>query len=164
MPKKRKVQKSLLANSLLLPQHRHHCHLYHLEEALLSHLPLGDLSSPKAAGEPRSLKKRSGHVILGPPWKGMILKTDSRPSSLERRIVALASCASRTPLRTSQPVSSSQPPTSSLGRLCRGTRCWPLCTNRTSHHHLRPADAQAPKKDGLLSPACLQLKSRKQNK
>ena len=68
---------SLSANSPLLPQH----HLCHLEEALLSHLHLGDLSSPKAAGELRSPKKRLGHRILGPPCKGMTLRPDSLPSS-----------------------------------------------------------------------------------
>ena len=104
--KKRKSTKnSLSINSLLLPQHLHH----HLEEALLSHLPLSDPSSPKVAGEQRSLKKHSGHPISGPPYKGMILKPDSRPSSLEKRTIALTFCTSRAPLHKPRSASSSRP-------------------------------------------------------
>ena len=64
VPRKEKSTKSLTASSLLLPQHCR-CRHHHLEEALLSHLPMGDPSSPKEAGELRSPEKRSERPISG---------------------------------------------------------------------------------------------------
>ena len=48
--KRKKYKDSPLANSLLPPQHHHR----HLEDAIPSRPPLGDLSSPKEVGEPHS--------------------------------------------------------------------------------------------------------------
>ena len=122
---KKEKSTSLTANSLLPPQHRHRHH-HRPEEAPLSHLPLSNPSSLKEAGEQRSPKKCSGHQISRPPYKGMIPKPDSLPSSLGRRIVAQASSASRSPRRRPRTTSGPLPPRTTPGYLGPCTTClWP---------------------------------------
>ena len=130
---KKKYKNSLSTNSLLLPQHRH-CRRLRLEEALVSHLHLGDPSSPKGVGELRSPEKRSERPISGPPCKGMIPRSDSLPSSLGRRTIARAFCASRAPLHKPRPASSSRPPKLSLGHLGPGKENPRPRTSYTTRH------------------------------
>ena len=63
--KREKVQSSPQANSLLPPQHHRRRHRRLMEDAIPSHPPLGDLSSPKEVGELHSPEKRSGRPISG---------------------------------------------------------------------------------------------------
>ena len=123
----------------------------------MSHLPLNVLSSPKAAGEQCSLKKRSRYLISGPPCKGMILKLDSRPSSLEKGTTAPTFCALHAPLHMLQSVSSSRllvsssrPLASSLGCLCPCTGRLQPYTDCTTRHHPTPEDVRAPLKVGSV--------------
>ena len=122
VPKKGKVQDSPQANSLLPPQHRHR---RLVEDAILSRLPHGDLSSPEEVGEPRSPKKHSGCLISGPPCKGMILKPDSLPSSSGRRTVAPASSSWRAPQHRHRTFVKLRPPRFALGSPGLYTACPP---------------------------------------
>ena len=141
--KKGKVQGSPLANSLLPPQH-HHRHHRHLEDAIPNRPPLGDLSSPEEVGELRSLKKRSGCQISGPPYKGMIPRPDSPPSSSGKRTAAPASSSWLAPHRTPWTFVESRPPITALSRPdpCKASLGPDIC--RAILRRPGPADVRAP--------------------
>ena len=146
--KREKVQSSPLANSLLPPQHHLRRHR-HLGDAIPNHPPLGDLSSPKEVGEPRSPKRHSGRPISGRSLKGTTLKPDSLPSSLGRRTAAQSSSAWRTPrqaraesVHISRFVAGLLPPVTAPSRPdpCRA-RLWPYICHAILR---RPGPAVAP--------------------
>ena len=144
MPKRKKVQSSHQANSLLPPQHHHRRH-HHLEDAILNCPPLGDLSSPEEVGKLRSPKKRSGCQISGPPYKGMIPKPNSPPSSSSgRHTTALTSSSWHVSRRRPRTASGPPPPKTASGcpDPCRA-RLWP-CICHTILHRLIPATVPTP--------------------
>ena len=141
---------SLVANSLLLPQHHYHRHR-HLKDAIPNRPPLDDLSSPKEVGELRSPKKHSGYQTSGPPYKGMILKLDSLPSSSGKRTAAPASSSWHATQHRHQTFVELRPPRFALGSPGPYTACPQLRTGYTSLRRPRPAGVQAPQQ------ACLAL-------